>query len=80
MTFKIIGVEFRAFKTKDDKTVNGVLLHCVYEKKGVDGYCFDKDSHFWVSEAVYKNAMVGVGDLVELVFNRWGKIDRVVAV
>lgn len=79
MKYKVFGIEPREYKNKAGKTVKGVNLYCGYEKNGVDGFAFDKDCRFWLSDATYKNAMLYAGDVVDITFNRWGGIDGISA-
>ena len=71
---KIVGVRKVEYTAKDGAQVKGYTVHATYTEKGTDGLCCD---NFFVSEKKADGWVPEVGETVELMYNKYGKIDSV---
>jgi hypothetical protein len=70
--YNCVGIERRQYVNKQGRNVSGYNLYFTYEKKGTDGLaCFQE----WGSEAVVQESGIAVGDAVEILYNRYGKVE-----
>lgn len=74
MEYQIIGIEFLDYVSKKTgKQVKGYNLYMTYEKEKCDGLATLNE---FVSEEIGKD--VEVSDKVQLFYNKYGKVDKVV--
>lgn len=72
--YEVIGLEHRQYTNKQGRQVSGYNLYVTFEKKNVDGMaCFQE----WCSDSVVKDSGVDVGDKVDLLYNRYGKVESI---
>lgn len=72
--YEVIGLEHRQYTNKQGRQVSGYNIFVTFEKKGMDGIACFAD---WCSDAAVKDSGVCVGDKVNLLYNRYGKIDTI---
>lgn len=70
----IVGIEKLSYTNKVGRLVEGVKIHCNYEKKNCDGYCTLSE---FVKPTVYSESGVVTGDEVEFLYNRYGSVERI---
>ena len=74
MFVKVVGKKVLNFTTEDGKVVDGAHYHLTYEEDGVEGLAAEK---IFVSSAKLNSAEVSVGDMLEVYYNRYGKVDKI---
>lgn len=72
--YEVIGLEHRQYTNKQGRQVSGYNIYVTFEKKNMDGIACFQD---WCSDAAVKESGVCVGDKVDLLYNRYGKIESV---
>lgn len=72
--YKVIGIQRRKYTNKAGREVEGYNIFCTYADKAVNGVGCLRE---WVSPEILEESMVTVGDDCDLIFNRWGRIDRI---
>ncbi|WP_347995953.1 hypothetical protein [uncultured Eubacterium sp.] len=72
--YKVIGIQHRKYTNKSGKEVEGYNLFLTYEDKAVNGLGALRE---WVNPETMEESMVNVGDDCELMYNRWGRIERI---
>lgn len=72
--YKVIGIQHRKYTNKSGKEVEGYNLFLTYEDKAVNGLGALRE---WVNPETMEDSMVNVGDDCELMYNRWGRIERI---
>lgn len=72
--YKVIGIQHRKYTNKSGKEVEGYNLFLTYEDKAVNGLGALRE---WVNPETMEESMVNVGDECELMYNRWGRIERI---
>lgn len=72
--YKVIGIQHRKYTNKAGKEVEGYNLFCTYEDTAVNGLGALRE---WVNPETMEESMVNVGDECELLYNRWGRVDRI---
>lgn len=72
--YKVIGIQHRKYTNKAGKEVEGYNLFLTYEDKAVNGLGALRE---WVNPETMEESMVNVGDECELLYNRWGRVDRI---
>lgn len=69
--YNCVGIEHRQYVNKQGRNVSGYNLYFTHEKKNVDGLaCFQE----WGSDDVVRDSGLVVGDDVEILYNRYGKV------
>lgn len=73
---KVVGFKGLDFKTKDGQQISGVKLFLEYQEDKTNGVCTDSAflSDRRLEECDYIPA---VGDEIELMYNRYGKITTI---
>lgn len=72
---KVIGFAERAFTPKDAKDeIRGVTIYYTYDDKKITGMACDR---VFVSENKLGSYKPKLGDMINIVYNRYGKVDRV---
>lgn len=74
MEYTIIGIEYRDYTNKAGKHITGYNLYVSYEAKGIDGIGCLRE---WVSVETMRDSGVKVGDVVELLYNRYARVDTI---
>lgn len=70
--YNCVGIERRQYVNKQGRNVSGYNLYFTHEKKGTDGLaCFQE----WGSDDVVQESGIAVGDAVEILYNRYGKVE-----
>lgn len=72
--YKVIGIQHRKYTNKSGKEVEGYNLFLTYEDKAVNGLGALRE---WVNPETMEESMLNVGDDCELMYNRWGRIERI---
>lgn len=72
--YKVIGIQHRKYTNKSGKEVEGYNLFLTYEDKAVNGLGALRE---WVNPDIMEESMLNVGDECELMYNRWGRIERI---
>lgn len=72
--YKVIGIQHRKYTNKSGKEVEGYNLFLTYEDKAVNGLGALRE---WVNPDTMEESMLNVGDECELMYNRWGRIERI---
>lgn len=74
MDYKVIGIKNINYTSKKTgQVVQGTELHCSFDDKNVRGAAVDK---FYIPQRV-DISHVQIGDLVNILFNRFGSVDFV---
>lgn len=72
--YNVIGLEHRQYTNKQGRQVSGYNLYVTYDKDNMDGIaCFSE----WCSDALIQDSGIAVGDNVELLYNRFGRVESV---
>lgn len=73
---KVVGMKELDFKTKDGQQISGVKLFLEYQEEKTTGVCTDSA---FISERRMEesNYIPAVGDDIELMYNRYGKIQAI---
>lgn len=74
MAYKVIGIQHRKYTNKAGKEVEGYNLFLTYEDDSVSGLACHRE---WVNPETMDESAVNVGDDCELLYNRWGRIERI---
>jgi len=75
MRVKVIGISKVDFKPKDsDNSIKGTNLFISQEREGVQGVFAEKQ---FIREAVQIPAGLKVGTIIDLSYNRYGKVDSI---
>lgn len=72
--FKVIGFQHQDIEFKDGRTVSGWKIHCTEPRNGVTGFAADS---FFLSDTKAGDYKPALGDTINVIWNRWGKIDGV---
>lgn len=72
--YKVIGIQHRKYTNKSGREVEGYNLFLTYEDKAVSGMGCLRE---WVNCETMEVSMVNVGDECDLLYNRWGRVDRI---
>lgn len=72
--YNVIGLEHRQYTNKQGRQVSGYNLYVTYDKDKMDGIaCLSE----WCSDALIQDSGIAVGDNVELLYNRFGRVESV---
>ncbi len=74
MDMKIIGKKTMRFTSKEGRVIDGTSVYLTYEKDGFEGVIAEK---FFIPSVKMKSSDFKVGDILDVTFNRYGKIDSV---
>ena len=72
--FKVIGFQHQDIQYKDGRTVSGWKLHLSEPRNGVTGFAADS---IFVSDQKCGDYKPSVGDTLNIIWNRWGKVDGI---
>lgn len=75
MVVKIVGTRKMQFRTKDGKDISGTKLHYTYVQEGTEGTA--AESVFISDAKMQAFGYPEVGEEVDLVYNRYGKIEAI---
>lgn len=70
----IVGLRRCDFDTADGKHISGISLFCEYTTDKIEGYGVEK---IFITDQKLNGLTLGVGDVIEPVYNRFGKIASV---
>lgn len=70
----IVGLRRTAFDTDDGKHISGMSLFCEYTSDNIEGYGVEK---LFVTDQKLNGLQLAVGDVIEPIYNRYGKISSV---
>lgn len=70
----IVGLRRSSFDTKDGKTISGLNIFCEYTNEHIEGYGVDR---LFLTDEKLNGLILGVGDVIQPVYNRYGKIAAV---
>lgn len=75
---EIVGVKKTSFTAKDTgDVISGYNIYCLYDVRGVEGRACER---LFVTSAKLGQYVPAVGDVVEVVYNRFGKVASVTLV
>ena len=74
MFARVVGKKPLNFTTEDGKVIDGVHLYVTYDEAGVEGVVAEK---LFISSTKLNVKDVSIGDVLEIYFNRYGKVDKV---
>lgn len=69
--YKVIGIERRQYTNKQGRNVSGYNLYLSYESKNVEGIACFKE---WCGDGLMEESGVQLGDTVDFLYNRYGKV------
>lgn len=69
---KVLGIEKVDYVNKNGQRIQGTKLHLGYEKENTDGYCVMSE---FIGQGVISD--VEIGDSIELLYNKFGKVVHV---
>lgn len=72
--YKLVGYQHQDLTFKDGRSISGWKLHCTEPRNGVNGFAVDS---FFLSDQKAGSYEPKVGDVLEVIWNRWGKIDGI---
>lgn len=71
----VVGAKKTSFVTKDTKeTIEGYNIYVTYDAAGVEGQAADR---FFISMAKSGEWKPTPGDIIKIIYNRFGKVDAV---
>lgn len=70
----IIGIGHRQYVNKTGKQVSGYNVYVTYEDKNTSGLCCERE---WVNDEIMESSGVAVGDTVEFLYNKYGRVDSI---
>lgn len=71
--YKILGIQKVNYTNKSGRVITGVRLHCSTEDKRVDGFAVEQ---IFVSSSV-TNEQFSIGQEVDVLYNKFGSVERV---
>lgn len=71
---KVIGVQRKNLKFQDGREVSGYTIFVTEPRTGVTGFACDS---LFVSDSKLGDYIPAVNDLIDIRWNRWGKVDGV---
>ena len=74
MIHVVIGKKPVSFTAKDGKEITGTTYYLGYETDGVEGMATDK---VFISAAKMPKDDIAVGSEVDVLFNRYGKVEAI---
>lgn len=77
MVFALVGYRHKAFKVADGTEISGYELHLMGTDPSVTGETVER---IFASDAKCSGFVPVIGNKVEVQYNRYGKIDRVIDV
>ena len=77
MIYTILGKRNVSFTASDGKTISGTTIYAGAENDDVEGLMVDK---FFVTTEKMPKAGIVVGKDVDIYFNKFGKVDKIVPV
>lgn len=70
--YEVIGIQRREYDSKKTgQHVTGYNIFVAYQQNGVDGVACES---LWVSDDLFLNADILVGDKVNVMYNRYGRV------
>jgi hypothetical protein len=69
--YEVIGIQHRKYTNKQGREVEGYNLFLSYVSENVSGRACMRE---WVSTVIMEDSGVSVGDMVDLNYNRFGRI------
>lgn len=72
--FKIIGFQNKNLKFQDGREVSGITLHLIEQRENVTGYACES---MFVSNSKLNGYVPLLDDLIEIRWNRWGKVESI---
>lgn len=74
MLHTVLGKKSVSFTASDGKEITGTTLYLGYEAEGVEGMAADK---VFISAAKMPKKEILVGSDVDVLFNRYGKVETI---
>lgn len=75
MNYTILGKRSVSFTASDGKTISGTTIYAGSENDDVEGLMVDK---FFVTAEKMPKAGIVVGKDVDIYFNKYGKVDKII--
>lgn len=76
---KVVGIQRNMnFKAQDGNQVTGMNIYLTQEKHNVEGVATDKVFVSSTKECYASLANLKIGSEVQLLYNRWGKVESVI--
>ena len=72
--YEVIGIEHRQYTNKQGRFVSGYNLYFTFPKRNMDGVATHSE---WCRDDVVQDSGVAVGDKVDLLYNRYGKVESI---
>lgn len=72
--YKVVGFQHQNLQFKDGRSVSGFKLHLTEPRDGVTGFACDS---FFLSDSKCGDYVPKIGDIIEVIWNRWGKCDGI---
>ena len=72
--YEVIGIEHRQYTNKQGRLVSGYNLYFTFSKRNMDGVACQSE---WCRDDVVQDSGVAVGDKVDLLYNRYGKVESI---
>lgn len=69
--YEVIGIQHRKYTNKQGRVVEGYNLFVTYEETDVSGKACMRE---WVATEIMEDSGISVGDMVDLNYNRYGRI------
>lgn len=73
---KVVGFKKKTLNY-EGKTYDGTTIHCTYEGDSSNGITGTAVTSFFLTDSKAKGYVARVGQNIELVYNRFGKVDSV---
>lgn len=74
--FEIVGIQAVDYTSrKTNQRVTGTNLFLQYEDNGINGYGTEQ---VYVSDRLRDGQVFQLGDIVQLVYNRYGRIEQII--
>lgn len=70
----IIGIGHRQYVNKAGKPISGYNVYVTYEDDNTSGLRCERE---WVNDETMENSGVAVGDTVEFLYNKYGRVDSI---
>lgn len=73
--YKVIGFQKKNLKFQDGREVSGITLYLTEPRTGVTGFACES---IFVSDSKLGEYLPAVNDILDIRWNRWGKVDGVI--
>ena len=74
MQTKLVGFQPMNFTNKNGEIINGTNIFCVFKDENVQGMCAER---FFIKPEIALPEQTKINDVLEISFNRKGKIEAI---